>query len=180
VREWATKLAGRLGRSKKLTDVWANPDSTPRPQLMIDIDRTEAAARGVSVAEVFDTLQVLGGSLYVNDFGRFGRTWRVEIQAKAGSGGWAKDLRKLKVRNARGQMVPLAAFVQVRETEGPLALDFLDSRPMVEITANPGPEVSLAQARALCETLAEEVRKELRLPAQYRLTWLQEIPAGEE
>lgn len=122
--------------------------------------------------DIFNTLQVYGGSLHVNDFTRFGRSWRLEVQAKPGSGDWAKDLRKLKIRNARGQMIPLNTLVKVGEAAGPAALDFLDFWPMVEITANPGPEITLDVARKLCEVLAEEVRKELRLSAGYRLIWL--------
>jgi RND family efflux transporter MFP subunit len=172
VREFAKKLAERLGESKKLTDVWANPDSEPRLQRILEIDRTAAAGRGVSINDIFDTLQVYGGSLYINDFTRFGRTWRVVVQAAPGSGDWAKDLRKLKIRNARGQMIPLNTIVKVGETEGPAALDFLDFWPMVEITANPDSGVKLEAARKLCEVLADEVRKELRLSADYRLNWL--------
>src|SRR5262249_8608713 len=108
----------------------------------------------------------------LSDFTRFGRTWRVEVQAVPGSGDWAKGFRKLKIRNARGQMIPLNTLVKVGEAEGPAALDFLDFWPMVEITANPDSGVKLDAARKLCEVLAEEVRKELRLPADYRLYWL--------
>jgi RND family efflux transporter MFP subunit len=172
VREFAKKLVERMGESKKLTDVWANPDSEPRLQRIVEIDRTAAAARSVSLNDIFNTLQVYGGSLYVNDFTRFGRTWRVEVQAEPGSGDWAKNLRKLKIRNSRGQMIPLNTLVKVGEAEGPAALDFLDFWPMVEITANPDSGVKLDVARKLCEVLAEEMRKELRLPVDYRLIWL--------
>jgi len=172
VRELARNLAERLRGSKKLTDVWVSPDSIPRPQRTVDIDRAAAAARGVAMEDILSTLQVYAGPVRVNDFNRFGRTWRVEIQAEPGSGSWPTDAGKLKIRNARGQMIPLGMLIKVVETEGPLALDFLDLRPMVEITANPEAGVSPAQARTLCETLVEEARKELRLPGEYRLTWL--------
>ncbi|HEY7157509.1 MAG TPA: efflux RND transporter permease subunit, partial [Gemmataceae bacterium] len=174
VREFAKELAGRLRENKKLSDVWANPDSTPRLQRTVDIDRTAAATRGVSLDDIFATLRVQGGSMYVNDFNRFGRTWRVQVQADPGSGDWIKDLGKLKVRGARGQMIPLNVLVKVSQTEAPRALDFLDFFPMIEITANPASGVKLEEARKLCEKLAEEVRKELQLPADYRLFWLQD------
>jgi multidrug efflux pump subunit AcrB len=172
VREFAKELTEQLSKDKKLTDVWANPDSTPCLQRTVDIDRTIAASRGVSLDDILATLRIQGGPVYVNDFVRFGRSWRVQVQAGSGSGDWANDLRKLKVRNSRGQMIPLTTLVTLRETEGPAALDFLDFWPMVEITANPASGVNLDQARKLCETLAEEVRKELQLPADYRLFWL--------
>jgi len=98
------------------------------------------------------------------------------MQAGPGLGDWAKDLPTLKIRNKRNQMIPLGTFIKVRETEGSAALDFLDLRPMVEITANPASGQTLAAARKVCETLAAEVRKELRLSADYRLIWLSEAP----
>jgi multidrug efflux pump subunit AcrB len=177
VRELARKLAGRLRETKKLIDVWVDPDSTPRPQIHLDIDGDKARRLGVSVSDINSTLQVYLGPLYVNDFNKFGRTWQVVVQADTAVRKQAEDLKQLKVRNNNGDMVPLGTIVSVRQVEGPVAIDRLDGRPMVEITANPSAGVSLAQARTLCEGLAEEVRKELCLPAEYRLTWLQEMPA---
>jgi multidrug efflux pump subunit AcrB len=71
-------------------------------------------------------------------------------------------------------MIPLSALATVRETTGPLVLDFLDHHPMVEVTANPAPGESIAALRTLCERLADEVRTELGLEAAYRLTWLEQ------
>lgn len=176
VREWAGKLGERLARNKKLMDVWVSRASTPRPQQFIEVDRQKAAKLGVAVQDIFNTLQVFGGSRYVNDFNRFGRTWRVELQGEPGSGDWAKEFRKLKVRNRDGQMVPLASLASVREINASQVLDFLDGLPMLEITANPGADVKVEEARKLCETQAEEVRKELHLSAEYRLTWLKGLP----
>lgn len=177
VRKLADTLAERLGQGKQLTDVWANAESAPRPQLYVDVDREKAQALGVSLTDVFDTLQTYMDSYYVNDFNRFGRTWQVRVQVADKARGQAQDLKQLKVRNRQGNMVPLAALATVRDTKAPGALDRLDGRPMVEVTANPAPGVSPAQARTLCETLAGEVRKELRLSEDYRLTWLEEMPA---
>jgi multidrug efflux pump subunit AcrB len=174
VRDFAVKLAERLAGSMKLTDVAVNPASTPRRKLSVDVDRAKAAAIGVSVEDIFNTLEVYIGPMHV-DFRRFGRSWQVNVQAGPGWGDGLKDIGKLKIRNTRGDMVPLGALVVLRETEGPQALDFLDSRPIVEITANLEGGVSSEEVRALCERLAEEIRKELRLPAEYRLVWLQEM-----
>lgn len=104
-------------------------------------------AMGVATADVVSTIEVHDGALPVNN--RFGRTWPVEVQAGDRSDDWAKDLGKLKVRNAKGQMVPLSGFVTMREVESPRALDFLDIWPMVELTANPEAGVSL-KARQSC------------------------------
>jgi RND family efflux transporter MFP subunit len=174
VREWARKLGERLKRSKKLSDVWVSRASTPLPEKVVDVDREKAARLGVTIQDVFTTLQVFGGAQSVGDFHRFGRTWRVEVRAERGSGEWAKDFKRLKVRSREGQMVPLTALARVRAVAVPLALDFLDGLPMLEITANRGVGVTVEEVRKLCETEAEAVRKELRLPAAYRLTWLQD------
>jgi multidrug efflux pump subunit AcrB len=177
VREFATRLAERLRRSKKLMDVWANPDSLASPSLYIDIDRTAAADLGVSVRDVFDTLSTYLGSAYVNDFNRFGRTWQVVVQSDARFRLDPEKLRQLKVRNRKGEMVPLAKLLKIRDMNAPRVLDRLNQRPAVKLTANPAPRTALAEARQRCEALAEEVRRELRLPAAYRLTWLQELAA---
>ncbi len=159
VRDFAKKLAQRLGDSKELTDVAVNPDCLPRPQLVVEVDRVRAAALGVSAKDITNTLQFYAGTLHVNDFDRFGRTWHVEIQAKAGSDDWMKDIKKLKVRNARGQMVPLGTLVSTRLADTPRVLDFLDSRPMVEITAN-------VAAGALAEKRARSARRRRRRSAR--------------
>lgn len=177
VREWATKLADRLRRRDKWTDVWTNTEAVPRTRRLVDIDRARATALGVAVADVFSAIEVFTGAVPVNQFSRFGRTWRVEVQSGARSDDWARDLGKLKVRNARGQMVALGNIATVREVEAPRALDFLDLRPMVELTANAGAGASIAAGRELCTKLAEEVHKEMGLTPEYRLTWLT-VPVG--
>jgi multidrug efflux pump subunit AcrB len=174
VAEWAEKLAEKLGRSGKLTDAWANPESRPQRRLHVDIDHARAKAMDVSMEDVLSTLQTYLGSVPVNDFNRFGRTWQVTIQAQAAHGKQIEDIQRLKVRNGKGDMVPLETLLTLRDVTGPAVIDRLDGRPMVEIAANPAPGVSPAEARSLCETLADEVRKELRLPAGYRLNWLQD------
>lgn len=171
VREFAQKLAVKLAKDRQLMDVWANRDAEPRVQWTVDIDRTAAAARGVAVEDIFSTLQIQGGA-YVADFARFGRTWRVQLHFPSASGDWVKDLRKLKVRGSQGKMIPLNVVLKVREVEAPSVLDFLDFWPMVEITANPASGVKLEEARKRCEALAEQMRKEMRLPRDYRLFWL--------
>jgi RND family efflux transporter MFP subunit len=178
VRELAGKLVERLAATRKLTDLAAGRGARTGPQVYVDIDREKVKAMGVSLSDVFDTLQTSLGSYYVNDFNRFGRTWTVQVQLETAGRGPATVLKGLKVRNADGKMIPLTTMVTVREVTGPESIDRLDLRPMVEVTANPGDGVSLAEARWLCETLAEQVRKELRLPAGYGLVWLQELPAA--
>jgi RND family efflux transporter MFP subunit len=170
VREWAKKLAARLSQESKLADVWVNPSGALQPQRFVDIDRTKAAALGVSAEEIFNTLQIYEGSLYFNDFNRFGRTWSVIVQAEAAR--QERDMTKLQIRNSRGYMVPLGTLVTIRETEAPTTLDYLDGNPMVEITANLKAGASAEELRKHLDSQAEKVRKELGLSAAYRLIWL--------
>ena len=105
------------------------------PWLYLDIDRTEAKSMGVSMAEVFNTLQVYFGSLYVNDFNRFGRTWQVNVQADAKFRMKTEDLQRLKIPNAQKRLVPLAAFASVREISGPVMLNRYNLYPAALINA---------------------------------------------
>src|SRR5207237_4040837 len=85
------------------------------PQVYLDVDRVACQTRGVELSDVYGTLQATMGSRYVNDFNRFGRTWQVSVQADEKFRNQVEDIAKLKVRNRHGDMVPLAAVVNVRE-----------------------------------------------------------------
>ncbi|NBO91313.1 MAG: transporter, partial [Planctomycetia bacterium] len=92
------------------------------PWLELEVSRHDAKKLGVSMSEVFVALQVYVGSFYVNDFNRFGRTWQVNVQADARFRMKPDDVRRLKVRNEVGEMVPLGAFSKIKETSGPVLL----------------------------------------------------------
>jgi multidrug efflux pump subunit AcrB len=176
--ELAQKFAERLQKSRKVTDASANQESSPRPYLHLDIDRTRAMALGVVAKDIFATLEIYLGSMYVNDYNRFGRTWQVVVQPDEAFRNRADGFKLLQVRNDRGQMVQLGTLVTMKTVNGPGVIHSLDFRPMVAVTANPTEGVSLAAARKLCETAFAEVRRELRLPAEYRLIWLHDMPAS--
>jgi multidrug efflux pump subunit AcrB len=176
VREWAEKLAGRLRGYDKVTDVWADRASTPRPRATVEVDRARAIALRVSLDELFSTLQVNLGSAHVGDFNRFGRSWPINLQL-ASPRGRGDGALKLSVRNAEGQLIPLSALAATRAVSAPEVVDRLDFQPMVGIGASPVAGKSPRQVRSRCEALAEEVRKELGLSGEYRLSWLQESPA---
>ena len=89
------------------------------PQLDVDVDRLKVKRQGVQLNDVFQTLQVNLGSLYVNDFNRFGRTYRVVAQADAPFRSQVDDILPLKTRNAAGEMVPLGSMISVKESFGP-------------------------------------------------------------
>ncbi|HEV8711979.1 MAG TPA: efflux RND transporter permease subunit [Candidatus Binatia bacterium] len=137
-----------------------------QPQLYVDVNRTQAKTLGVSLDDVFDTLQVYLGSAYANDFTRFGRNWQVNVQADASFRIHPEDIGKLKVRNAAGAMVPLATLVSVQDTTGPAIVNRYNMFPSAEITGGMAPGVSSGQAIALMEQIAEQ-----ELPAAMSFAW---------
>jgi multidrug efflux pump subunit AcrB len=116
------------------------------PWLYLDIDRQAAKTMSVSMAEVFNVLQVYFGSLYINDFNRFGRTWQVNVQADEHFRKRVEDLKRLKVRNDRGDMVPLNAFTTVRDVSGPVMVVRYNMYPAAPINGNPAEGVSSGEA----------------------------------
>jgi multidrug efflux pump len=148
------------------------------PQLYADIDRTKARQLGVAVTDVFDTLQIYLGSLYVNDFNRFGRTYSVRVQADAEFRARADDVGQLKVRSATGEMVPLAALLKVNSTAGPERAMRYNGFLAADVNGRAAPGFSSGQAQAAVERIAEET-----LPRGFSLEWTdltyQEILAGD-
>ncbi len=124
------------------------------PQLDADIDRIKAKQEGVPLQNLFETMQVYLGSLYVNDFNRFGRTYQVVAQADAQFRDRPEDITRLKTRNDKGQMVPLGALVKVTETHGPNRALRYNGYPAAEINGGPAAGFSSGQAEALIANLA--------------------------
>lgn len=124
------------------------------PQLDADIDRVQAKQQGVPLQNLFETMQIYLGSLYVNDFNRFGRTYQVIAQADAPFRDHAEDITRLKTRNDRGQMVPLGAVVKVVETHGPNRALRYNGYPAAEINGGPAAGFSSGQAEDLIAKLA--------------------------
>ena len=148
------------------------------PQVQVDIDRVKAKAQGVPLTAIFDTLQVNLGSLYANDFNRFGRTYRVMVQADAPFRMQAEDIGRLKVRNAAGEMIPLAALATISYGSGTDRVMHHNGYPSADISGNPAPGYSSGQATAAIETIARET-----LPAGMTFEWtdltFQEKQAGD-
>jgi multidrug efflux pump len=147
------------------------------PQIDVDVDRERVKTYGVPLTSVFDTLQVYLGSLYVNDFNRFGRTYQVNVQAEAPYRLQAEDIRRLETRNSRGEMVPLGSLLTVNRGYGPDQVMHYNGHPAAEITGGPAPGFSSGQAQqAIAETLQQ------RLPAGMTFEWTelayQELLAG--
>jgi len=147
------------------------------PQLDVDLDRVKAKQQGVSVTDVFDTMQIYLGSLYVNDFNRFGRTYQVRAQADAPFRAHPEDMLQLKTRNNQGEMVPLSSLLKVRTSFGPEMVVRYNGYTAADINGGPAPGYSSAQAEAAAERIAAET-----LPRGVKFEWTdltyQKILAG--
>lgn len=147
------------------------------PQLFADLDRAKAEQLGVSVSDVFQTLQIYLGSLYVNDFNAFGRTYSVRVQADAQFRAHAEDIGRLKVRSATGQMIPLSTLLKVDATTGPERTNRYNGFLAADINGGPAPGYSSGQAQAAMEKILAE-----NLPAGIDYEWTdltyQQILAG--
>jgi multidrug efflux pump len=136
------------------------------PQLNVDLDRVKAKQLGVPVTDVFNTMQVYLGSLYVNDFNRFGRVYQVRVQADAPFRARADDILQLKTRNAAGDMVPLSSLVSVTPTYGPEMVVRYNGYTAADINGGPAPGYSSGQAQAAIERIAAET-----LPRGVKFEW---------
>ena len=147
------------------------------PQLYADIDRAKARQLGVAISDVFNTLQIYLGSVYVNDFNKFGRTYSVRVQADAPFRARADDIGFLKVRSGSGEMVPLTALLQIRPSVGPERAMRYNGFLSADINRQAAPGYSSGQAQAAVERIAAEA-----LPKGFRAEWTeltyQEILAG--
>ena len=147
------------------------------PQIDADIDREKAKTHGVAISDIFDTLQVYLGSLYANDFNRFGRTYQVNVQAEQQFRLEPEQIGQLKVRNNLGEMVPLASFIKVSDTSGPDRVMHYNGFITAELNGAPAAGYSSGQAQAAIEKLLKE---ELPNGMTYEWTELtyQQILAG--
>jgi len=147
------------------------------PQLYADIDRVKARQLGVAVTDVFDTMQIYLGSLYVNDFNRFGRTYSVRVQADAKFRAYAEDVGQLKVRSGSGEMIPLAALLRVKSAAGPERAQRYNGFLAADINGGAAPGFSTGQAQDAAKRIAAET-----LPNGFEFEWTdltyQEILAG--
>jgi multidrug efflux pump len=123
------------------------------PQLFANVDRTKAKQMGVPLGSIYDTLQINLGSLYVNDFAKFGKTYQVIVQADAPFRAKAEDITQLKTRNGAGEMVPLGSLMSVEPTFGPTRVTRYNGFPAADINGAPKPGFSSGQAEAEIERL---------------------------
>ena len=147
------------------------------PQLYADVDRTKAQQLGVPINDIFQTMQVYLGSMYVNDFNQFGRTYQVIVQADSEHRSTPDDIKTLKTRNQNGEMVPLGSIMRVEETFGPDTAMRYNAFRAADISGNPAPGYSSGQAQDAITKILDET-----LPQGMDFEWTdltyQQILAG--
>ena len=151
--------------------------STSTPQFNYDLDRTKAKLLGLSLPDIFNTLQIYLGSLYVNDFNLYGRTFRVTVQAEKKARGNPRDLSRLYVRNKGGGMVPLGTLGRLRPTVGPETISHYNIYGSALVNGGPKPGYSSGEA-----ILAMERAARISLPRDFGYEWtgitFQELKVG--
>ncbi|MFO7597535.1 MAG: multidrug efflux RND transporter permease subunit [Desulfocurvibacter africanus] len=150
-----------------------------QPQLFVDLNRDKTKMMGVQVASVFDAMQAYLSSLYVNDFNKYGRIWRVQLQAEPEFRDNPTDIGRIFVRNDQGQMVPLSGVTDVSYRAGANAVSRFNGFPSIQISGAPAPGVSSGESLDLIKKLAAET-----LPQGYGFEWsgasYQEVKAGNQ
>jgi len=170
-------LIGRANADPRLEGVFSGFRANA-PQLFVEVDRNRAKALGVALTDIFNTLQVLLGSQYVNDFTLGTRVYRVYVQADAPFRNNPDDIRSFYVKGRNG-LVPLANLMSVREITAPQTISHFNLFRAAEINGSPAPGVSSGQALTAMEELSERV-----LPRNLTYAWsgisLEQIEAGSQ
>ena len=155
-----------------------NSSRANTPWLRLDIDRDKCMVMGVSISDLFATLQINLGSYYVNNFNEFGRTWQVNVQADQRFRDQVDKILQLQVRNNQGQMVRLGTLMEVRDTSGPVMVYRYNLYSATAISGNTAPEISSGQAIELMQNIAGDEFKRPSLAYDWtELTYLQ-LQAG--
>lgn len=159
-----------------LTQVYSNYNVNV-PQLLAKLDRTKAVQLGIPVEEVFRTMQIYLGSLYVNDFNQFGRTYQVIAQADKQFRATPEDILRLQTRNIEGKMIPLGAVIKVDETYGPEVAMHYNAFRSADLNGSAAAGYSSGQAQQAITTILKET-----LPVGMDFEWTeltyQQILAG--
>lgn len=146
------------------------------PQYLLEVDRNKAKALGIELSDIFSTLQTQLGSLYVNDFTRFGKNYRVLLQAEGEFRQRPEDLSYYFVRNRDGAMVPLTTLASLKPVLGPSSIQHFNLKRSVTISGEAAAGFASGDAIATMEELSQS------LPQGYEFSWagqsLQEIQAG--
>ena len=137
------------------------------PQLFVDIDQDRILKQGLQFSEVYQTLQAFLGGYYVNQFNRFGRQWKVYLQAEPEYRTSVDKINNFFVRNSKGEMTPLASLVTVKRVSGPEFTNRFQMFRSIQVNGSPAPGYSSGQAMAAMEEVAKEA-----LPSGFGYAWM--------
>jgi HAE1 family hydrophobic/amphiphilic exporter-1 len=165
LQQMAAEMAHDANGQKGLFNVYT-PFRANVPQIFAEIDRTKAKTLNVPLSSIFNTLQAYLGSAYVNDFNKFGRTFRVYVQADPAFRADVQDIRRLEVRNNQGRMIPLGTLVTTDDVFGPQLITRYNMYPAASIMGSAAPGYSSGQALRIMENMAES-----KLPANFGFEW---------
>jgi hydrophobe/amphiphile efflux-1 (HAE1) family protein len=170
-------LLAAANQDKRLTRVFST-FTAANPSLFLDIDRDKAQALGLSISDVFTTLQATLGGIYVNDFNQYGRTWQVNIEGESADRADMPAIWRIFVRNRTGQMVPLRAIASLRIVTGPQVITRYNNYRSITIDGGPAPGVSSGTALATMQDVSART-----LPPGYGYEWTgtayqEELAAG--
>ncbi|MCC6145558.1 MAG: efflux RND transporter permease subunit, partial [Candidatus Hydrogenedentes bacterium] len=150
-----------------------------QPQIYVDLNRTRAKAMGLPISDIYASLQAYLGALDVHDFNKYGRIYRVQLQAEPEFRKKPEDIRKIFVRNTAGEMVELSGVLDIRFQSGPNVVSRFNSFPAVQVTGAPAEGHSTGEALERLKEIADET-----LPAGYEIEWsgasFQESAAGNQ
>ena len=149
------RLVERASKEPALAGVMSTYEANV-PQVDLDVDRIKAKMHGVALSDVFESLQINLGSLYVNDFNRFGRTYQVNVQADAPHRMDMESIARLKVRNREGRLLPLGTITRTSLAGGPDRVMHYNGYGSIDVTGGPAPGFSSGQAVAAMEKIANE------------------------
>ncbi len=172
----ARRLAAEANRTPGVTGVFTQ-FTADDPQLIVTIDREQAKSLGISLSDITQTMQILLGSAYVNDFDFNNRSYRVYVQADSQFRTNPRDIERYSVRSSSGQMMPLSNVVSIREGTAPQSIGHYNLFRSVTINGSPAPGYSSGEAIAAMEALSARV-----LPQGMTFAWAglsrEEIEAG--
>ncbi len=161
----AENIVAKANQQKGLM-VFPSPFRANVPQLKVEPDIRECLDKGVTVREFTDALRIFQGSLYVNDFNLFGRTWQVIVQAAPQFRDQISDIPRMRVRSSSGGMIPIGSLADIREVNGPLVLTRYNSYPAAAINGMGLPGVSSQDAIDMMEKVAHD-----ELPTSMTFEW---------
>jgi multidrug efflux pump subunit AcrB len=136
------------------------------PSIYLDIDRAKALPLGVNISDIFTVLQATLGSVYVNNFNLYGRTWQVNVQAEASDRSDVSDIWRIYVRNSAGQMVPIRSIAGIKIVTGPQVMTRYNNYRTITVNGAPAPGVSSRTALAAMTEISNAT-----LPAGYSFEW---------